>query len=969
MPSQAEKDMALLANLAPGEEAPSVDAPPANPDATWYPKLNPTQDTIFNDPRRFILAYGERGSGKCIDRQSLVWTRRGLERLEHLKGGAPDPDGFCKLRRETKVLAFDEDASLFQPKLATDYYEESNPEARCLYLSHGVNFKISPIHPLWSECDGVFKYRPAMEIQALLAEGRRVFTPIKVGHDGWTNKELVTVRHSRKPHKGRDLTRKFKTVLTEDIAYALGCLCGDGNLTRVQYAHSVEFTSDQGELVTDLRDALAGIPDLEVAQKGENKHSSYIFTSLELASLITALGMDELAMFKSIPVEILSSPRPVAAAFVRGMMDTDGHASEDGTCEFVTVSPKLADDMHNLLLALGVFSVKNFAFTKDNPGKWVLKIHGWQAANYYTNVGFGLERKQERRHNLHPKAPVKFSSPPSVCDRLMEVWKDKSRYLVPKTRSCVRWRMYLGRRFRSTGPVLQDFINDYQCSDQFAEFFPDGDCVWVECERVVATRCALADLVVPGLHSFVARGLVNHNTIGALHKAVRHAYENFNALVLIVVGVKRQATEGGAWYKLLTDILPQWEQGLGVKFTDSKSNEAKDQYVFMSNRYGGWSKFLLVSMPVSSFVTDRAKGLEPSFILVDEGQTLDGPAYFDALIQQLGRRPGINGPQQYVMCCNPDGPSHWVYKRFWEQSVGEDGKLKPEYARYHVPIAENEPNLPEGYYQNVLEAVKHDEIEYKRMVLGEWVDRPTGDAIFLGYFNPALHTRGDRKRGLRLLPDPRYPIIVGYDLGSANSAIIFLQNIITRDKMLWTCFDEMVYIERRYPLQLIVPELMRRMDFWNRALDTSFAFQHISDASAFNHMQNTSGSYEAMEVERIYRENNQYFDLPAMTLLPCPKPPHSVAARVRLLQGLLAQERFYVSASCKAVSDMFMHLESEKPRLNTYDPMRPLTPKRSRHLHPFDALTYPIFYMEGDGSRHIISTGRATPSVVKIGAN
>ena len=44
---------------------------------------------------------------------------------------------------------------------------------------------------------------------------------------------------------------------------------------------------------------------------------------------------------------------------------------------------------------------------------------------------------------------------------------------------------------------------------------------------------------------------------------------------------------------------------------------------------------------------------------------LDTDDYFNAVVQQLGRRPGIDSPMQYTAACNPDGPSHWVYKRFF----------------------------------------------------------------------------------------------------------------------------------------------------------------------------------------------------------------------------------------------------------------------------------------------------------------
>ena len=41
---------------------------------TWAPSLSPTQQKIFDDPSNYILAYGERGSGKtfCLGGHKLV---------------------------------------------------------------------------------------------------------------------------------------------------------------------------------------------------------------------------------------------------------------------------------------------------------------------------------------------------------------------------------------------------------------------------------------------------------------------------------------------------------------------------------------------------------------------------------------------------------------------------------------------------------------------------------------------------------------------------------------------------------------------------------------------------------------------------------------------------------------------------------------------------------------------------------
>ena len=63
------------------------------------------------------------------------------------------------------------------------------------------------------------------------------------------------------------------------------------------------------------------------------------------------------------------------------------------------------------------------------------------------------------------------------------------------------------------------------------------------------------------------------------HKLVRHCYEGFNALALIIVGIKSQATQGGVWHKLLTEILPEWKEGIGLDFTDQKLDLQKQPYI------------------------------------------------------------------------------------------------------------------------------------------------------------------------------------------------------------------------------------------------------------------------------------------------------------------------------------------------------------------------------------------------------
>ena len=458
-------------------------------------------------------------------------------------------------------------------------------------------------------------------------------------------------------------------------------------------------------------------------------------------------------------------------------------------------------------------------------------------------------------------------------------------------------------------------------------------------------------------------------TFLALHKLVEHATENANALCIIVVGIRRQAEEGGAWDKLQRFILPEWEAGQGLNhfetpfYTDPKSNLAKDVFLWVRNKHGGWSRVLLLSMPVASYVKDRVKGMEPSFVLVDEAQTLDSDVYFTAMIQQLGRRKGIDTVQQMFFCANPDGPSHWLYKRFFEYPLDEKtGEWDDNYARYFFPMEENEQNMEAGYRKNVEEATRRDTIEAARMLRGEWIDRPTGEALFRDSFSEQIHMRGNASAGQGLLPIKGYPIIVSYDLGAAHTSIHLLQIVPTLNKIYKLYIDELDYVGQYMPYYKLVPILINRMMYWDNRMTSDFSFVHISDDSAFNQYRAATGSFDAWDVEKLsqdYVTKNQLKDKYVIKLRAAPKGAHSIEARVRLVLDGLAGEEILISATCTSTKGMLLNLEEEE--------FEPLKPKRSPFIHKFDSFSYgPFYYSAGRGRFGGFATGDVDTSRVLV---
>ena len=441
-------------------------------------------------------------------------------------------------------------------------------------------------------------------------------------------------------------------------------------------------------------------------------------------------------------------------------------------------------------------------------------------------------------------------------------------------------------------------------------------------------------------------------TIGFGHKIVRHAYENSNALVMVISPSMRSGAEG-IWHDLETLILPAWKEGMGLEYSESKLDpNTKDRHRWIENRFGGWSKLLLISIPYAAAVEARIKGPAPSMVYVDELTQCNGREYFTFPAAQLGRRRGIQGPQQYCASCNPEGPSHWVYRTFFEDCFDEEGNKDPEFSVYHVPITENITRLPDGYVENLHRILRTDPVERRRLIEGEWIDRPTGESLFKDYFVPEMHVKGEPIKGTGLTPMKGFPVTVGYDLGQVYSSIAFMQMIPTQDKVLWIVFDEMDYLGERHLYKRLAQEVCRKMDYWNRKLDHEFNYEHISDSSAINQWHpGGEGSYDAWDIER--------FSDGRVKLQGCPKGKGSVEARIRVLQQKLFNDELYVSAACPLTVDMLTQLQSDKK-----DPSKP---KRSKYIHKFDAVTYPMLKLELNGMRNTLQIDKARPTLIHCG--
>jgi hypothetical protein len=482
----------------------------------------------------------------------------------------------------------------------------------------------------------------------------------------------------------------------------------------------------------------------------------------------------------------------------------------------------------------------------------------------------------------------------------------------------------------------------------------------------------------------VSEVLVGHGpkgsgkSMGFLHKIVRHCYENNNALALIIGSTARVATEG-AGHDLVDMVLPAWKDGnrdrdgrlldggIGLEFTHWKLDPVtKDRHLWISTRFGGWSKVLLVSIPYGKLVKSRLFGIQPSLVYVDELHNCDTDEYYTFSNAQLGRRRGIAGYQQWMASTNPERPKHWTYRLLFEDCVvATGGKTWPndpekpgirrdeKFAIYQVPFSENEDNLPPGYAGRLVSTFRKDKTMYARMIEGKWVDYPSGQAIFKHDFSEQYHIIGDSKKGTGIVPRRDVPIIIGYDTGQVHTGISFMQCVETKYGPMWLVFDELCYYGQRIPYRKLTRSLLAKIAYWNRRMEFRFHYWSIGDDQATTQYSPNTGSTTSRDIQdfsrEIIAESSAFEGIQPIRIIGCPKPPGSKSSRVELTSDLLQSRMLVVSASCEWHRNMFLHLEGD-------DSGGEFTPKRGRYIHTFDSMTYPIYHR-----RYVRRSGYPTP--------
>jgi ribonucleoside-diphosphate reductase alpha chain len=471
--------------------------------------------------RVYDKAFGEIAQGGCLLPDTLVFTNKGLLRLDEIVD--PQQPGW---QAHTLQVATDEG---WHPS-PRGYHNGIAPILR-VHTRQGLSLAGTPEHRVKIMTDEGPQWRTLQDLHS----GDWILVQL-----GQHRGQLQALRQPRSEH-GNQIWPTLPPVLDEELAFFLGYLIGDGFVAARPDDHrigvSVTYTSYLMTEMPSLIERLFGVA-IHRQQKPDDRSVTFVIDNRAVKEFLQLNGLGKSSSRTAqVPRLIRQSSPQVVGAFLRGLFEADGSLSH-GYPHLTTASQQLATQVATLLIGLGC-PVRIYSMS---PGA----SHYGKATIYHARIEstVGLQAWRERI-GCDPRSRF------AACLAWESDLRRESTYVLPNARYWVQPVLTaitleqmdargrgLGRKFRSANPSLRRALlrylrHDRQLTrsgyDQLCQAFPafaehaiSPNGLWfVQVIGVEPEGKALTlDLEVAENHTYLAYGMVTHNTRRGANMAV-----------------------------------------------------------------------------------------------------------------------------------------------------------------------------------------------------------------------------------------------------------------------------------------------------------------------------------------------------------------------------------------------------------------------------------------------------------------
>lgn len=330
----------------------------------------------------------------CQVGSTLVPTEHGLLRLDELVGDGAAAGEIVDLSARVSTQR--------GPAVAAQGYHKGEATVRRITTKLGNVVEATPEHRLW--------VRKAKDERwhADKPWGFEHVRDIEVGD--W----LALRRNTLTANEYLSLTEmaywdsRYTSTLTDEVGEALGMLVAEGDYGQDDFVRLGNSDDEFLERYRSLMEKSFGHDGFGGSWKSTTTdtfmgkwHYGWVRKQGKVARLLTELGLTGVSTSKVVPWAIRQSPASVIRAFLRGYFEGDGGVcfgrEGDVWLEATTTSEEIASTVHQLLATVGVWSIKwsgTYRYKGEEREQWRIKMYGQDLLDFADLIGFSCSRKQ-----------------------------------------------------------------------------------------------------------------------------------------------------------------------------------------------------------------------------------------------------------------------------------------------------------------------------------------------------------------------------------------------------------------------------------------------------------------------------------------------------------------------------------------------------------------------------------------------
>jgi uncharacterized sporulation protein YeaH/YhbH (DUF444 family)/DNA-binding transcriptional regulator WhiA len=330
-----------------------------------------------------------------------------------------------------------------------------------------------------------------------------------------------------------------EATLTEDQAYMLGVLLGDGHIFTSPNSNTIIVTDENDERLQTYREIFArgfGVEGIISCRPGKHNRKRIYFNRAPLARELSEKFpmLRKRSRQRYIEASIYREPAEIRAAFLRGMFDAEGTIAHHAVM-FYSASLQLIMQVKHLLSYWGIRArVHDFVQNERRMGKdhsiragtyYKLSINAKDVLLFAEYIGFSCAQKRAKMKALVEKQTAGIDAMRSKYI-LDENWRERFSHLAGHTRLYTYYK-------KETHTLSQQQLRTPAAS-RTATLDDQEYIASVLKRRMLVSRVqSIARIVEPvqvydfgvaGHHNYIVNGILSHNSMGDFEKYIARSF-------------------------------------------------------------------------------------------------------------------------------------------------------------------------------------------------------------------------------------------------------------------------------------------------------------------------------------------------------------------------------------------------------------------------------------------------------------